>query len=379
MPRKDTRPRGALHRRVPLTPRQNAVRPSFRYTRRVNDKGLIVVYGAGSVGCYVGGRLLAAGARVGLIARASSAQEQSTPGLQVSDYRGASLRVDPAHVSVATDAGAARGAALVLVTVKSAATEQVAQELAQVTEPGALVVSLQNGVRNAAVLSRALPGRRVLSGMVPFNVVRRGPGWFHQASEGAIECERVFGLAPFVESFERAGLPLRLRSDLEAVQWAKMLLNLNNPINALSDLPLREELGMRPYRQCLGLAQTEALRVLSLAGCSLARLTPLPPRWMPRMLGVPDFLFELLGRKVLAIDPLARSSMSEDLARGRITEVDYINGEIVTLARQVGAGAPVNERLVMLIREAERGGRRRWSGADLLEELRSAARGEPAR
>ncbi len=338
------------------------------------EEAPIVVYGAGSVGCYVGGRLLAAGARVRLIARPSTAQELSTHGLRLSDYRGANLRVDPAHLSVATEPKAARGAALVLVTVKSAATQQVAQELAQVTAPGTLVVSLQNGVRNAAVLSRALPGRRVLSGMVPFNVVQRGPGWFHQGSEGALECERMFGMAPFVALFERAGLPLLLRSDFEAVQWAKMLLNLNNPINALSDLPLREELGQRAFRRCLGLAQAEALRVLALAGRPLARLTPLPPRWMPLLLGVPNLLFELLGRKVLAIDPSARSSMSEDLERGRVTEIDYINGEIVALAREVGTRAPVNARLVALIRDAERGGRRRFRGAELLTQLRAATR-----
>jgi 2-dehydropantoate 2-reductase len=338
----------------------------------VIEHAFIAVYGAGSVGCYVGGRLLAAGGRVQLIARASTAQELRDHGLHLSDYRGTQLRVDPSNVSVSSDPAAARGAALVLVTVKSAATAQVARELAEVTSPGTLVLSLQNGLHNAEVLARALPGRRVLSGMVMFNVVQRGEGRFHQGSEGALESERVFGIEPFAALFARSGVPLRLHADLKPVQWAKLLLNLNNPINALSDLPLRDELSQRAYRQCLALTQAEALQVLARTHQRVAKLTALPPRWMPRLLGVPDALFELLGRKTLAIDPLARSSMWGDLERGRATEIDYINGEIVALAHRLGCHAPVNERLVALIRDAERGGRRRWSARDLLRELRSA-------
>jgi 2-dehydropantoate 2-reductase len=72
---------------------------------------------------------------------------------------------------------------------------------------------------------------------------------------------------------------------------------------------------------------------------------------------------------MLAIDPLARSSMWEDLEAGRVTEVDWINGEVVRLGREYGVVTPVNDRLVELIRNAERGGRRTWSGPELLDVL----------
>lgn len=320
----------------------------------------------------MGGRLLAGGARVSLVAREAVVREVKAHGLHLSDYHGAALHVAPSDVAIGSDPEAARGAELVLVTVKSAATAQAAAELAPLLAPGTIVLSLQNGLHNAQVLARALPRCRVLAGMVLFNVVQQGAGVFHQGSEGGLESERVFGLDPFLASFARAGLPLKLRASLEAVQWAKLILNLNNPINALSDLPLKQELGQRAFRRCLGLAQAEALDVLARANKRPARLTPLPPEWIPSLLGVPDLLFEVLGRKTLAIDPVARSSMWEDLARGRVTEVDYINGEIVRLASDLGRQAPVNARLVALIRAAEGGGRRRWSGPELLAELRSA-------
>jgi 2-dehydropantoate 2-reductase len=333
----------------------------------------ICVYGAGSIGCYVGGRLLATGSSVTLIGRERLAREATTHGLRLTDWRGADLRVAPADVRFATAPHAAAEAALVLVTVKSAGTEEAGRELAPVLRPDTLVVSFQNGLHNAETLRRALPNATVLIGMVQFNVIQRGSGSFHEGSEGKLEVERHTRLTPFLEAFARAGLPLELHDDMPPVQWAKLLLNLNNPINALSNLPLKDQLSQRAYRRCVALAQAEALAVLDAAGIVPARLTPLPPHWIPRLLTTPDFLFTRLASRMLAIDPQARSSMWEDLEAGRRTEVDYLNGEIVRLAEGLGRTAPVNARLVALVREAENGGRRDWTGDELHRALSAAS------
>ena len=266
----------------------------------------------------------------------------------------------------------AANADLVLVTVKSAGTAGAARELARLLRPDAIVVSLQNGIGNAETLRAALVSQTVLAGMVPFNVVQRGEGAFHQGTEGELDIERHGRLDVFVPLFERAGLPLRQHQDLRPVQWGKLLLNLNNPINALSDLPLKTQLSQRPYRRCLALAQREALTLLAVAGIRPARLTPLPPRWIPHVLTLPDPLFRVVAARMLAIDPLARSSMWEDLQAKRATEVDWINGEIVALAGRLGGAAPVNAALVALVHAAEQGGQRRWSGAELLGVLAAA-------
>jgi 2-dehydropantoate 2-reductase len=214
----------------------------------------------------------------------------------------------------------------------------------------------------------------VLPGVVGFNVVNRGEGRFHCATEGALEVQRHAELAGSAAAFQRAGLPLTQRADMAGVLAAKLLLNLNNAVNALSGLPLKEQLSQRAYRRCLALAQREALTVYAAAGITPAKLTPLPPGWMPALLGAPDPVFTRVASRMLAIDPVARSSMWEDLEAGRTTEVDYLNGEITTLARSRGAQAPVNRRLVALIRDAEAGGRRDWSGDELLAELTDATR-----
>jgi 2-dehydropantoate 2-reductase len=331
----------------------------------------ICVYGAGSVGCYVGGRLAAAGSEVVFVGREPLARQIARHGLTLTDWRGAELRVPVPRYETAPDAVA--GADLVLVTVKSAATAGAGEQLAARLQPGTVVVSFQNGLHNAELLRDRLPGATVLPGVVGFNVVNRGGGRFHCATDGALEVPRHAALAGFAAAFQRAGLPLVRRDDMAGVQAAKLLLNLNNAVNALSGLPLKEQLSRRAYRRCLALAQREALAVYAAAGLAPVRLTPLPPRWLPALLGMPDAVFARVAGRMLAIDPLARSSMWEDLAAGRTTEVDYLNGEIVALARTHGGRAPVNQRLVALVHDAEAGGRRDWSGDELLAELTTAA------
>jgi len=337
----------------------------------VNPSPRIRVYGAGSIGCYVGGRLQAAGADVAFVGRPRLAQELARHGLHLTDFHGADLRVAPGNLRYATTPDAAAGAELVLVTVKSAATAEAGRELAAVLEPGAVVVSFQNGIGNAQVLRRELPRHTVLDGMVPFNVLHRGEGAFHQGSEGRLAAADHPALRAAQPCFERAGLPLELYPQMLPVQWAKLLLNLNNPVNALSNVPLKEELSQRAYRRCVALMQREAIALLDQAGQPLARLTPLPPHWIPAMLELPDWIFRRAANKMLEIDPLARSSMWEDLEAGRATEIDWLNGEVVRLAQQLGRSAPVSARMIELVRAAEHGGRRAWRGDELLAALRN--------
>lgn len=331
------------------------------------------MYGAGSIGCYVGGRLAAAGAEVAFVGRRRLADEIAAHGLTLTDLRGAERRVDAPRYETGPDAAAAAAEAdLVLVTVKSAATADAADQLAAHLRPGAVVVSLQNGLRNAAVLREKLPEAAVLAGMVAFNVVRTGPGRFHRGTDGGLEVQDDPALDAAAERFDRAGLPLARHADLTGVQAAKLLLNLNNPLNALSGQPLRTQLSQRVFRRCLALAQREALAAYKAAGIAPAKTAGVDSRLLPLLLGLPDAVFTRAAAKMLAIDPLARSSTWDDLEAGRPTEVDYLNGEIAALAAEHGLAAPVNERLTALVHAAEQGGRRDWTGPELLAELRRA-------
>jgi 2-dehydropantoate 2-reductase len=112
----------------------------------------------------------------------------------------------------------------------------------------------------------------------------------------------------------------------------------------------------------------EGLRILKRAGIKPAKVGTVGPRLMPYVIDSPDWLFNRVFIKSWKIDEKARSSMSDDLAQGRKTEVDYINGELVALAERVGGDAPINRKIVELIRRAE-GGAAPWDPAKLRREL----------
>ncbi len=332
----------------------------------------IVIFGAGSIGCHIGARLAATGAPVHLIGRAAMGETLLQHGIHASDHLGGEWQADTSQFSFANVVDDAFPETdLVLVCVKSAATAQAAQALEPVLEKGTTVISFQNGLNNAQVLAEVLDQCQVLTGMVPFNVVNQDQGRFHQGSQGQLEVQCDPSLVYFEAAFERAGLTLLQHPDMPAVLWSKLILNLNNPINALSGLPLKTELAQQDYRRCLAMAQQETLQLLRRGGISTAKIIALPTPWLPLALNVPDWVFRILGSKMLEIDPQARSSMWEDLERGRRTEIDWINGEVVKLAKSLGHSAPVNSRLIELIRAAEHGGRRDFSGAELLAELRA--------
>lgn len=317
----------------------------------------IAVLGAGLIGSYVGGRLAAAGADVTFIGRPRLIDVLREKGLTVSDLDGVRRTLPPAVLKLATGPEALAEADLILLAVKSPATEGAAAEIAAHARPGAAVVSLQNGVSNPERLRALLPGRPILAGMVPYNVAEPGPGHVHQGSTGDVLIEDAPEAQPLVALFAAAGLAMALRRDMPQVMWAKLLVNLNNAVNALSGLPLAAQIAVRDYRRSVALCQREALGLLKQAGIEPAQLGPVPAARVPFVLSLPDFLFKrLAGRSTPRIDRLARSSMADDLVAGRRTEVDYINGEVVALARRLGRTAPVNARVIELIRAREAGG-----------------------
>ncbi|HEY1058882.1 MAG TPA: 2-dehydropantoate 2-reductase [Limnobacter sp.] len=333
----------------------------------------IAIFGAGSIGCYLGGCLGAAGAQITLVGRERVLTGIRAHGLTVTDYRGRNQRVKMDDLTLSIHADVVKEADLILVTVKSAATQEAGQALARFARQGVPIISFQNGVSNPEQLAVLLPNNPVLAGMVPFNVVDRGQGRFHQGSSGELEVDEGRLPGDVELCFESANLPLLRQADMLAVRWGKLLLNLNNPVNALSGIPLKEELSQRAYRCCVAMAQREALQLMQMVGIRPAKVTAVPSHWLPTALELPDWLFTRVAKKMLAIDPLARSSMWEDLQAGRRTEIDWINGEVVRLAERIKQKAPVNAKLVELIREAERPeDRRDWSGDELLQTLKAA-------
>lgn len=319
----------------------------------------IGVMGAGSIGCYVGGKLLARGETdVVLIGRDRLRSDIAANGLTVKDLDHASAVVPAERVDFATEPAALADCAVVLCCVKSAQTRLVAESLSEVLAPDAVVVSLQNGLRNADELRAELGEREVLGGIVGFNAISLTNAVFRRTMSGPITLEQSNAPAAraLIVALGRAGLEVQERADLAPDQWAKLIVNLNNSISALSGAPTRDLLLTPGYRRVMAAVVEEGVGVVRAAGIRPARIRGLPPRLAPKMLRMPTFLIRLFARAQLQVDAEARSSMYEDLARGRLTEVDYLNGEIVELAERNGLDAPVNRRIVELVHEAEAAG-----------------------
>ena len=311
----------------------------------------IGIAGAGSIGCFVGGMLVAGGRRVALLARPRVIGEIEANGLRPTSFEGFDQTIDARRFALSESPSILGDAAVVLVTVKSADTSAMADVIARHAPPDVVVVSLQNGVGNAAVLRNRLPGRRVLGGMVPFNVIALGNGRYHRATSGHVVIEQ--DEARTAEGLSVPGLKMQPTGNIDGVQWGKLLLNLNNALNALAGLPLRQQLAMRPWRCLFADQMAEGLAAIRAEGIRPVSATPIPVGLMPALLRVPNVVFEALLGRTMKIDPEARSSMWEDLQRRRRTEIDYLQGVITEIAERRGLDAPLSRRIVELIRQAE--------------------------
>jgi 2-dehydropantoate 2-reductase len=315
----------------------------------------IGIAGAGSIGCFVGGMLAAGGRRVALLARPRVIGEIEGHGLRPTSFEGFDQTIPRDRFALSENPHLFEEAGIVLVTVKSADTAEMADTIARHAPSDVVVVSLQNGVGNVTTLRHRLPGRRVLGGMVPFNVIALGKGRFHRATSGDIVIEQ--DEAGTAEKLSVTGLKMRPTGNIDGVQWGKLVLNLNNALNALSDLPLRRQLSQRPWRRLFADQMAEGLAAIRAEGIKPVSPTPIPPAWMPSLLRLPNFIFEPMLGRTMKIDPEARSSMWEDLKHGRRTEIDYLQGVITEIAERRGLAAPLSRRIVELIRQAERDAR----------------------
>lgn len=329
----------------------------------------IVVLGAGVIGCFVGGSWLDVGLDVSFIGRQRIADEIGQHGLTLSDYSDWSTYFEPEKVDYqSSSAELLAKADLIALSVKNTGSEEAAKEIAQYARPDTPVLSLQNGVNNVERLQGYLPGREIYAGMVPFNVAALGEGrWHRGTSSGHVMVQR----APLTEHIAKTlgdhPTKMMLEDDMVSIVWGKLLMNLNNAVNALSGLGLRDQLMQHGYRRVLGASIRETLKLLKKAGITPAKTSAIPPATLPTFFEAPDLIYHPVAKD--RVDAKATSSMADDFVAGRPTEIDYLNGGVVQLADSLGEDAPINKKIIALIKSAEQGGRRDWSADELVKEV----------
>ena len=337
----------------------------------------ITVIGAGVVGCYLGGRL-ARYADVTLVGRPHVLDPIRAVGLTVESGAGEGDRCHiPADaLTLAWTPESVGRADVVLVCTKAHQTAAATAEFVPFLQPDTLVVGLQNGLHSADLIRDGVDVAPVIAGVIPFNVARTGPATYRRTSTGEIRLAEHPLAGPLIRVMREAGFLVRSTDDIQAVLHGKVLLNLNNAVQALSGLPLKTELLDRDLRCCVAMCQAEANRAFTAAGVVSRVPLAVPAGLLPIVMRLPTPVFRKLARAVMRVDADGTSSMNDDLLRGRPTEIDVLQGKVVRMAHRFGMEAPACQRMVELVHEAERAGpdRRAWSGKALLAELTRAKR-----
>lgn len=322
------------------------------------------IVGAGAVGCFLGAIFSQDKAlSVQFFGREALAVELAAYGL-TANFGQQSLSVNaPAFF---TSMVSLIECDVVLLTVKATSLPHLIPQLKKFVRPDVPVIALQNGVGISAMLEHELPNP-IYRAVVPFNVVKTCAGHFSMASGGDLIWPQSTDhrLQYLCAVLAEQQLPVVCTSDMQAVEYGKLLLNLNNALNAISDLPLQQQLQNRALRQVLAAAMQEWLKVCQALQIKPADLTRLPNQWLPRLLKLPTPLFKLLAGQMLRIDPFARSSMWDDIKAGRRTEIMYLNGAVERLGIQTGVATPVNSAIIELIKHLEQGESLRLSPAAL--------------
>ncbi|WP_321793787.1 ketopantoate reductase family protein [Caballeronia sp. J97] len=291
----------------------------------------VAVMGAGAVGCYYGGMLARAGHEVVLIARPQHVEAIEREGLRL-DTQHFDERV---RVAASTYASAAKGAQLVLFCVKSTDTDSAAKALAPCLEPDALLLSLQNGVENAERLRELLP-QEAAAAVVYVAAEMAGPGHVKHNGRGELVIEPSTKSEEVARALVAAGVPTEISDNVRGALWAKLVLNCAyNALSAITQLPygklVQGEGIARSMRdvvdECLAVAKADQVTIPGDVDAAVRRIA------------------ETMQNQY--------SSTAQDLARGKRSEIDHLNGLIVRRGEALGVPTPANRLLHALVKAIE--------------------------
>ncbi|QXL85443.1 ketopantoate reductase family protein [Comamonas sp. NLF-1-9] len=291
------------------------------------------VMGAGAVGCYFGALLARAGHGVTLIGRDA----------HVRAIRGAGLRLqtqsEDLHLPMAasTEASAASGADVVLLCVKSADTEEAARQLLPHVRPDTLVLTLQNGVDNDLRAAKVLGSAcEVAPAVVYVATAMAGAGHVRHYGRGDLVIAPSARSAELARQLQAAGIPTQISDNVRGALWAKLIINsaynalsavLQQPYGWLMQQPGAADVVQDIVNECLAVARAEGVQL-------------------------PGDIHAAL-RSIVQTMPGQLSSTAQDLARGKTTEIEHLNGYVVRRGDALGIATPVNRTMLVLVRMLE--------------------------
>ncbi len=291
----------------------------------------IAVMGAGAVGCYYGAMLARAGHDVTLIGRLNHVEAMNRDGLLL-DFGSSQEYV---AVSAATDASAIAGAELVLFCVKSTDTADAGAQIKAFINPDTIVLSLQNGVDNAERLGAVL-GQPVIPVVVYVATSMGGAGHVKHHGRGELVIGPSAQSQVVADTLRPAGIPVEISDNADGALWSKMILNCTyNALSAITQLPYGQLVQGDGVWDVMRNALDECLAVAKADGVE-----------------VPGDVWGAV-EKIAATMSAQFSSTAQDLARGKPSEIDYLNGYIVRKGAEFGIATPTNLTLHALTKLQE--------------------------
>ena len=291
----------------------------------------IAVMGAGAVGCYYGGMLARAGHDVVLIGRPQHVEAIERQGLRL-ETQTFDERI---RVCASTEASATQGAQLVLFCVKSTDTESGAAAIRAHLAPDALVLSLQNGVDNADRLRALLP-QEVIAAVVYIGVEMAGPGHVKHHGRGELVIEPSKAGDDLARALIVAGVPTDISDNVRGALWAKLILNCAyNALSAITQLPYGRLVKGDGITAVIRDVVDECVAVAEADGVT-----------------IPGDV-DAAVRKIAETVPNQYSSTAQDLARGKRSEIDHLNGLIVRRGEALGVATPANRLLHAIVKLIE--------------------------
>jgi 2-dehydropantoate 2-reductase len=286
--------------------------------------------GAGAVGCYYGAMLVRAGHEVRLVARSAHVEAVLKDGLRL-ETGAFDERV---RVQASPEPGILLGSDLVLFSVKSTDTESAGRAMAPFLGK-ASILSLQNGVDNAERLSATLK-RDVIPAVVYVATEMAGPGHVRHNGRG----ELVIGTSAASDGIAKvcnaAGVPVQVSDNVIGALWAKLIVNCAyNALSAITQLPYGKLVQNEGVPAVMRDVVDECLSVAKALGIT-----------------VPGDMHDATPR-IAQTMPAQYSSTAQDLARGKPTEIDYLNGFVVRKGEPLGIPTPANRVLHALVKALE--------------------------
>ena len=307
---------------------------SFAYTGRMNFPPKVVVIGPGAVGGYFGGKLALAGAGLTLVGRPGGGgahmEVLARDGLRIE----ATGFEETIPVAVTDDASVVGQADLVLFAVKTLDTVVAARSIAPHLLPNTIVISLQNGVDNVERMAEA--GVDALPAVVYVAVAIERPGVVTHRGRGDLvlgHSTRGDDARRVAAWFEAAGVRSRVSEHIEAELWGKLVINaMANAISALTGAPYARVAAHEPSMGVAMEVAAEAFAVARAAGIELDEQA---------VTAEAGTIYVSMGE--------ATSSTQQDIARGKPTEIDSLNGVIARKGEALGVPTPVNRALWALV------------------------------